>query len=154
RVTLKYCSLTESEFTEVDCHGGDDHGECVNGGAGTRYDRQECSDDESSGVVHTVHIDNQGIETRALTLFDDKATVPAGVTLNEFAGSNSTALGTRQATVSDEGSGTGLLEVSDGCVVVPVGYEVDGEWSTAAADTVTLSGKNVHVFGSAIIAAN
>lgn len=154
RVTLKYCDLTEVDISHVDCHGGDDHGVCVNGGAGTRYDRQECSDDEASGVQHMVRIDNQKIETRALTLFDNEATVPPGVVLSELTIANSAAVGTRRLTVVAGASGTGLLELDDGCTLVAAPADVLGSWSSDDAETVAVTATDMRILGSEITSPN
>lgn len=149
RVTLKYCSLVESDWAETDCHGGDDHGACMNGGAGTRYDLQTCG---NGTEVHKVVIDNQGVETHALTLLDNDVGLPSGVVLNEVKVTQSAALGTRQLSVVATEGASGSLEVSGGCVVVPVGDEVAGAWSSDDDEAVTLAGAEVHVKGSQIVA--
>lgn len=151
RVTLKYCDLLTADWAETDCHGGDDHGLCVNGGAGTRYDVLTCN---GTAKAYTAHIDNAGIETQALTLLDDAAVVPAGVTLNEVTVSNSAALGTRQVTVKATENASGALQVSGGCVVVPVGDDVDGSWSSPDTTTVTLNAAEVVVRGTQVVSDN
>jgi hypothetical protein len=151
RVSLKYCDLVVADWAETYWHGGGDHGVCVNGGAGTRYDVTTCN---GTTKAYTVYIDNAGIETHALTLLDDAAVVPPGVTLNEVTVSNSAALGTRQVTVRATEETSGVLQVSGGCVVVPVGDDVGGSWSSPDTTTVTLSAAEVLVLGTQVLSDN
>ena len=153
RVTLKYCDLYMTEFSHVDCHGGIGSSGCVNGGAGTRYDRQQCDgeDGDDDDAIHAVYILNKNVATQAMTLLDDKATLPDDVVLAELLISDSAIVGTRQLTVhsSDDSS---VLTLSDGSLIVSAPDDITGFWSSDDSSTISLVVDSLTIDASSIVA--
>ena len=128
RVTLKYCDLTVFQQSPVETYGGVGTDSCVTGGAGTRYDRQQCGGD---AAIHVVSIDNNRASTLAMTPLDDTATLPAGVELSELSIFDGAVVATRQLTVhsANNSEASGSLSVRGGSTVVSAPTSIGGSWS-------------------------
>ena len=128
RVTLKYCDLTVFQQSPVETFGGVGTDSCLTGGAGTRYDRQQCGDD---AAIHVVSVDNNRAATLAMTPLDDTATLPVGVELSELSIFDAAVVATRRLTVhsSNDSDASGALSVRGGSTVVAAPTSIDGSWS-------------------------